>query len=100
MRRVFFAAGIAVMVLGGLGFFALLLQPVTALCVGLSLVLSGALMLTVSDLMGRVTYLEEQLQIYAPADHDSDLPQRRCANCGKSYDFDYPACPHCGKRES
>ena len=62
MRRVFFVTGIAAMILGVLGFLALLLQPVTALCVGLSLVLSGALMLTVSDLMGRVAYLEEQLQ--------------------------------------
>jgi len=100
MRRVFFVAGIVVILLGIIGFLALLWQPVTALCVGLSLVLSGALMLTVSDLLGRVAYLEEQLQVYAPAENDPDLPQRRCANCGKSYDFDYPACPHCGKRES
>ena len=100
MRRIFFVAGIAVMVLGIIAFLVLLLQLVTALCVGLSLVLSGALMLTVSDLMGRVAYLEEQLQVYAPAESNPDLPQRRCANCGKSYDFDYPACPHCGKREN
>lgn len=25
-----------------------------------------------------------------------DLPQKKCSNCGKSHDFDYPKCPHCG----
>ena len=27
---------------------------------------------------------------------DEDLPQRKCAKCGKDYDFDYPRCPFCG----
>ncbi len=25
-----------------------------------------------------------------------DLPQQTCPACGKSHDFDYPKCPHCG----
>lgn len=25
-----------------------------------------------------------------------ELPQVKCPDCGKSHDFDYPACPHCG----
>ena len=45
MRRVFFVAGIVVILLGIIGFLALLLQPVTAICVGISLILSGAMML-------------------------------------------------------
>ncbi|MBQ8275505.1 MAG: hypothetical protein IJZ02_02625 [Clostridia bacterium] len=100
MRRVFFVAGIVVILLGIIGFLALLLQPVTAICVGISLILSGAMMLVVSDLLGRVAYLEEQLEVYAPAENDPDLPQRKCSACGKSFDFDYPACPYCGKREN
>ncbi len=27
---------------------------------------------------------------------DDALPQRACPKCGKSHDFDYPQCPHCG----
>lgn len=24
------------------------------------------------------------------------VPQKKCPNCGKEHDFDYPKCPHCG----
>ena len=27
---------------------------------------------------------------------DDTLPQRKCPQCGKDHDFDYPQCPHCG----
>ena len=27
---------------------------------------------------------------------DDTLPQRKCPQCGKDHDFDYPECPHCG----
>lgn len=27
---------------------------------------------------------------------DDTLPQRKCPQCGKNHDFDYPKCPHCG----
>lgn len=27
---------------------------------------------------------------------DDELPQKKCPICGKSHDFDYPHCPHCG----
>ena len=26
----------------------------------------------------------------------SDLPQKKCPNCGETHDFDYPKCPYCG----
>ena len=26
---------------------------------------------------------------------DDQLPQRRCPQCGKEHDFDYPQCPYC-----
>ena len=26
---------------------------------------------------------------------DDELPQRKCPQCGKNHDFDYPVCPHC-----
>ena len=28
-------------------------------------------------------------------DVDDQLPQRKCPNCGKEHDFDYPKCPYC-----
>ena len=27
---------------------------------------------------------------------DDALPQRKCPQCGKEHDFDYPQCPYCG----
>lgn len=96
MKKIFSVAGVAAIVLGVIAFLVLLVQPIAAFCTGISLVLSGALMLSVSDLLGRVAYLEEQLQIFAPGQTDSQLPQRRCAVCDRDYDFDYPKCPHCG----
>ena len=27
---------------------------------------------------------------------EDTLPQKTCPQCGKSHDFDYPQCPHCG----
>ena len=27
---------------------------------------------------------------------DEALPQRKCSQCGKEHDFDYPRCPFCG----
>lgn len=41
--------------------------------------------------------------MWMPADSSKDtpdptdgLPQKVCPECGKSHDFDYPKCPHCG----
>lgn len=31
-----------------------------------------------------------------PPKPSDGLPQRVCPECGKSHDFDYPKCPHCG----
>lgn len=43
--------------------------------------------------------------LFIPADGrgkvvvNDNLPQRKCPRCGKSHDFDYPKCPHCGYDE-
>ena len=29
-----------------------------------------------------------------------DLPQKKCENCGRDYDFDYAACPYCGSTDT
>ena len=28
------------------------------------------------------------------------LPQKKCKNCGREYDFDYAACPYCGSADT
>ena len=29
-----------------------------------------------------------------------ELPQKKCKNCGREYDFDYAACPYCGSADT
>jgi len=29
-----------------------------------------------------------------------ELPQKKCKNCGREYDFDYAACPYCGSTDT
>ena len=29
-----------------------------------------------------------------------ELPQKKCKNCGREYDFDYAACPYCGNTDT
>ncbi|MBQ8396937.1 MAG: hypothetical protein IJX53_01915 [Clostridia bacterium] len=96
MKKVFIVVGIGSVVLGIVAFFALLLEPLIAVCAAAGLILSGCLMVAVGDLLGRVDYLERQLGLYAPDASHSDLPQKTCPACGRKYDFDYPKCPHCG----
>lgn len=31
----------------------------------------------------------------AGSPNEKELPQRKCPNCGKQHDFDYPKCPFC-----
>ena len=97
MKKLFIAVGACSIILGIISFFALLLEPLIAVCTAVGFILSGSLMVAVGDLLGRVDYLEQQLGLYAPdSAAESDLPQRKCPKCGRSYDFDYPKCPHCG----
>jgi len=98
MKKLFLAVGIGSVVLGVVALIVLIVQPLVAICMAAGLILSGSLMIAVGDLLGRVDYLERQLGLYAPDDDaaDPDLPQRKCAKCGRTYDFDYPRCPHCG----
>ena len=71
MKKVFIVVGIGSVVLGIVAFFALLLEPLIAVCAAAGLILSGCLMVAVGD-------------------------QKTCPACGRKYDFDYPKCPHCG----
>jgi len=98
MKKVFIAVGIGSIILGVIALLVLILEPLLAICVAAGLILSGCLMVAVGDLLGRVDYLERRLGLYAPDPNgtDSDLPQRKCRTCGRTYDFDYPKCPHCG----
>lgn len=59
-------------------------------------VVSGLLLYTVGDLLDRVNYLEDKLNIHLSVNNDAPLPQHKCHKCGKEYDMDYPKCPHCG----
>ena len=98
MRKVFQVVGIATIVLGALAFLLMLNEPLIAAAVGFSLILSGCLLCAVADLMERVDRLEEQLGMPASGvETDPELPQKTCPVCGKSYDFDFPQCPYCGK---
>ena len=97
MKKFFAVIGCGVIGFGIVSFFALLPEPLIAVVVGLSLVLAGCLMFTVSDLLARVSRLEKQLGMPSvPHPSNPDLPQKTCAACGKQYDFDFPKCPWCG----
>lgn len=102
MKKVFMVVGIVSIGLGIVAFLVLLPEPVAAICAAFGLILSGSLMVAVGDLLARVDYLERKLGLYAPDPDgsDSDLPQQTCAECGRSYDFDYPKCPHCGTKST
>lgn len=36
-----------------------------------------------------------KLEFYLAEEAEEELPQRKCPNCGKKHDFDYPKCPFC-----
>ena len=52
----------------------------------------------VGELMDRVAYLEDKLNIHLPVGNDDELPQVKCKKCGTTYDMDYPKCPCCGNK--
>lgn len=52
---------------------------------------------TIGDLLDRVNYLEDKLDIHMPVEKSEDkLPQIKCKKCRTEYDMDYPRCPCCG----
>ncbi len=59
-------------------------------------IVAGLALYTVGDLLDRVNYLEDQLNVHLPAQSEEKLPQVKCKNCGNEYDMDYPKCPYCG----
>ena len=59
-------------------------------------VVAGLALHTVGDLLDRVNYLEDKLNMHLPVQSDEKLPQVKCSKCGKEYDMDYPKCPCCG----
>lgn len=36
-----------------------------------------------------------KLEFFSADGNDEKLPQKKCPNCGKQHDFDYPQCPFC-----
>ena len=38
-----------------------------------------------------------KIEFYMPKPEtaENELPQKKCPNCGKTHDFDYPKCPFC-----
>ena len=36
-----------------------------------------------------------KLEFLAADNNDEKLPQKKCPQCGKQHDFDYPECPFC-----
>ena len=58
-------------------------------------VIWGLALYTVGDLLDRVNYLEDQLNMHFVEKSEDELPQVKCKKCGTEYDMDYPKCPHC-----
>ena len=64
---------------------------------GLVSAVAGLSLYTVGDLLDRVNYLEDRLNIHLPIEKsEDDLPQVKCKKCRTEYDMDYPKCPCCG----
>ena len=74
--------------LGDEGAFIILIASLLGVVWGLALC-------TVGDLLDRVNYLEDQLNMHFVEKSEDDLPQVKCKKCGKVYDMDYPKCPYC-----
>ena len=74
--------------LGDEGAFIILIASLLGVVLGLSLY-------TVGDLLDRVNYLEDQLNMHFVEKSEDDLPQVKCKKCGTKYDMDYPKCPNC-----
>ena len=87
---------------------ALDLSCIKVMLTGLLLVLAGTFLAAadfdatadfavVCFFIGIVTFLAGLFlpQQRGAVSKDDSLPQKKCARCGKEYDFDYPKCPYC-----
>lgn len=36
-----------------------------------------------------------KIEFFLAETGDKTIPQKKCPNCGKTHDFDYPKCPFC-----
>ena len=101
MSKFFRALAIIIIVISIFVLFTMInfvnVEEIIALAFGaFSGVVSGLLLYTVGDLLDRVNYLEDKLNMHLPVQSDEKLPQIKCSKCGKEYDMDYPKCPYCG----
>lgn len=83
-----FLGVISITTLGEEGAFIILIGSLMGVVLGLALY-------TVGDLLDRVNYLEDQLNMHFVEKSEDDLPQVKCKKCGTKYDMDYPKCPNC-----
>ena len=86
VSALFFIAGVTT--LGDEGAFIIVLASFSGIVLGLAIY-------TIGDLLDRVNYLEDQLNMHFSVPSEDKLPQIKCKKCGKEYDMDYPKCPHC-----
>ena len=82
----FFIAGATT--LGDEGALIIVLASLLGIALGLAIY-------TIGDLLDRVNYLEDQLNMHFIEKSEDELPQVKCKKCGTEYDMDYPKCPHC-----
>lgn len=83
-----FIGVISITTLGEEGAFIILIGSLMGAVLGLALY-------TVGDLLDRVNYLEDQLNMHFVEKSEDNLPQVKCKKCGTEYDMDYPKCPNC-----
>jgi len=98
MSKFFNILGIVILIGCVFLFICFLMGP--SLILFLAIVLAAVfavLLIAVGDLMDRVDYLENTLEVCQTENkHEDRIMQIICPNCGKQYDMDYPKCPHCG----
>ena len=101
LSKFFKILGISVLIGCAILFIGVLASPNQNAFLVLPIVLSAILallLIAVGDLMERVDYLENKLEIHQTQDeHEDQIMQIACPNCGENYDMDYPKCPYCGK---
>ena len=100
MSKFFKVSGIAVLIGCAVLFIAILSDTIDILFVIIAtafLAIFGLLLIAVGDLMDRVDFLANTLELnQTQTEHEDQIMQITCTNCGKPYDMDYPKCPHCG----
>ena len=100
LSKFFKICGMAVLIACAILFIGVLVSPNQNAFLILPIILSAIfalLLIAVGDLMDRVDYLENKLELYPTQDkHEDHIMQIACPNCGKKYDMDYPKCPYCG----